>query len=90
MRNFINHDNIFTFAGMGILSVLLIAGLIGACFTPDTPEEKVEMDTRYVGWVKEDLVTVIPEPGVKCFILKGNRSSEPRTMSCVVLPAQVK
>ncbi len=85
MRNFIDR-HFFLIFGLGILSLPVSLAVVSACSEPSTPEEKVEMDTRYTDILKEDLVTIIPEPGVKCFVLRGTRASEPRSMSCVVLP----
>jgi hypothetical protein len=89
MRNFIDR-HFFLIFGMGFLTLPIGAAVLAACSAPDTAEEKVEMDTRYTDLLKDDLVTIIPEPGVKCFVLRGTRASEPRTMSCVVIPKETK
>ena len=89
MRNFIDR-HFFLIFGMGFLTLPIGAAALAACSAPDTAEEKVEMDTRYTDLLKDDLVTIIPEPGVKCFVLRGTRASEPRTMSCVVIPKETK
>ena len=61
--------------------------IFAACSGPDTPEEKVAYDESYVDRAKEDMVTVSPRPGVECYILRGRHGTEPRVMSCVVLPS---
>jgi hypothetical protein len=89
MRNFI--DRHFSLIMGLILFSLPIGGtILAACSVPNTPEEKAEAVSDYASELKEDLVTVIPEPGVKCFVLRGTRASEPRTMSCVVIPKETK
>jgi hypothetical protein len=89
MRNFI--DRHFSLIMGLILFSLPIGGtILAACSAPNTPEEKAEAASDYATELKEDLVTVIPEPGVKCFVLRGTRASEPRTMSCVVIPKETK
>ncbi len=85
MRNFIDR-HFFLIFGLGLLSLPIGGTIIAACAMPNTPEEKAEAASDYAAELKEDLVTIIPEPGVKCFVLRGTRASEPRSMSCVVLP----
>jgi len=82
MRNFIDR-HFFLIFGMGFLTLPIGAAVLAACSAPSTPEEKAEVASDYAAELKEDLVTIIPEPGVKCFVLRGTRASEPRTMSCV-------
>lgn len=83
MRSFLDHDNAFTFIGMGLLGIPLIAGIIGACVTPNTPEEKAEDEARYTESIKEDLVVFSPRAGVECYVLRGHTDASPRVMSCV-------
>ena len=89
MRNFIDR-HFFLIFGLGFLSLPVGVATIAACSAPDTAEEKAEAASDYASELKEDLVTVIPEPGVKCFVLRGTRASEPRTMSCVIIPRETK
>ena len=72
--------------GLILFSLPVGAICMAACNEHSTPEEKMELDTRYTEYVKEDLMTLSPRPGVECYILRGNRPTEPRTMSCIVLP----
>lgn len=85
MRNFIDR-HFFLIFGLGFLSLPIGAGILAAGAQPNTPEEKAEAASDYATELKEDLVTITPERGVKCFVLRGTRASEPRTMSCVVVP----
>lgn len=60
---------------------LILGALVISCFTPHADvKERQRSDAR------EDIISISPEPGVKCFILPGNSSLSPRTMSCVAVP----
>ena len=85
MRNFIDR-HFFLIFGLGFISIPMSFAAIAACSAPNTPEEKAEAASDYATELKEDLVTITPERGVKCFVLRGTRASEPRSMSCVVVP----
>jgi hypothetical protein len=89
MRNFFLDDRHFPIVFAGILiGMPLSAALFIACSEPSTPEEKIAYDEKYADHAREDLMTISPRPGVECYILRGNRQTEPRTMSCVVLPKE--
>jgi hypothetical protein len=79
VRSFLNHNNIFTFFGVILLALPMIAGIITACSVPSDEE----MDKRYIETTKNDLLVISPRPGVECYILRGNGSGTPRAMSCI-------
>lgn len=84
-----NPDIVYIFAAY-LIAMPLAATLLTACAEPDTPEEKVVSDERHAAWIKEDMVTLSPRPGVECYILRGHGSGTPRVMSCVVIPTETK
>ena len=84
-----NPDIVYIFAAY-LIAMPLAATLLTACSKPDTPEEKVVSDERHAAWLKEDMVTLSPRPGVECYILRGHGSGTPRVMSCVVIPTETK
>jgi len=61
---------------------LVVLGGIGACQDSNPEELKARAAERAI----EGLVTVSPRPGVECYILGGVSSTNPRAMSCVVIP----
>ena len=91
MRKSFIDEHAFPLVVIGILIFMpLSAALFIACSQPSTPEEKIAYDEKYADHAREDLMTISPRPGVECYILRGNRQTEPRTMSCVVIPAETK
>ena len=84
-----NPDIVYIFAAY-LIAMPLAAALLTACSKPDTPEEKAVSDERHAAWLKEDMVTLSPRPGVECYILRGHGSGTPRVMSCVVIPTETK
>jgi len=91
MRSSFLDDRNFPLFFFGILLIGPAVAVIGvACTQPNTPEEKVAHDERFADSAREDMVTVSPRPGVECYILRGRHGTEPRVMSCVVLPVEIK
>jgi hypothetical protein len=91
MRDSFLDDRNFPLVFMGsLIGMPLVATLITACSEPSTPEEKAVSDERHAAWIKEDMVTLSPRPGVECYVVRGSSSSSPRTMSCVTLPVETK
>mgnify|MGYP003348791379 CR=1 FL=1 len=72
------------FFGLILFALPVVAVSMSAC--SKTPEEKAAADARTLKWVKDELVTFSPRPGVECYVIRGSSSSSPRVMSCVVLP----
>ena len=77
-------DNInpVTFILLFIFAPLTALLTFSACQNSDPEELKARAAERAV----EGLVTVSPRLGVECYILNGVSSTNPRAMSCVVIP----
>jgi len=67
---------IFAVMGTG-LAILLGMAVFSAC-NPKTPAQQQAS-------LEDSIITVSPKPGVECYILPGYSSTNPRTMSCVVV-----
>jgi len=76
MSNISFEKAIFTVMGTGFAIIFGMA-LFTAC-NPKTPEEQQAS-------LEDSIITVSPKPGVECYILPGYSSTNPRTMSCVVV-----
>jgi hypothetical protein len=89
MRKSFLDEHAFPLVVISILIFMpLSATIFVACSQPSTPEEKIAFTEQYAEWTKEDLLTISPRTGVECYVLRGNRQTEPRTMSCVVIPKE--
>jgi len=85
--SFLDDPNLFRNVSIIILAIPVIGlALLSACSHPSTPEEKAAAEERVVSWLKEDLVVLVPRPGVECYVLRSRRSDVSDAMSCVVLP----
>ena len=82
MMNFLDRHFLLVFA-CSIVAPITVGLILNACSTGD----KAEADATYSNEVSEDIVTVSPRPGVECYVLRGWSSTNPRSMSCVTLPA---
>ena len=84
--SFLDDPNLFIkTAGflLGISTLGLIFALMSACSHPSTPEEKAAAEERVVGWLKDDLVVLVPRPGVECYVIRSHRADVGPTMSCI-------
>lgn len=59
------------------LAIVFGIVVFNAC-NPKTPAERQAS-------LEDSIITVSPRPGVECYILPGYSSTNPRTMSCVVV-----
>lgn len=68
-----------------ITVIIFFTGILGAllwsCFTP-----QADIKAREESNAQERIISISPEPGIKCFILPGSTSYNPRSMSCLVVP----
>lgn len=77
MRKFDSFEKaIITVCGGG-LAILFGIVIFNAC-NPKTPVEQQAA-------LEATVTTISPRPGVECYILPGYSSTNPRTMSCVVV-----
>lgn len=82
MLSFIDRHFPLVFVG-SIVAPITVGLILNACSTGD----KAEADATYSNELNEEIVTVRPRPGVECYVLRGRSSTNPRSMSCVTLPA---
>lgn len=64
----------------GFFTVILSA-LLWSCFTPQADIKAQERSNA-----QDRIISISPEPGIKCFILPGSTSYNPRSMSCLAVP----
>lgn len=88
-KSFLDNPNIVYIFGAYLIAMPLAAALLSSCVKA-TPEEKAAAEERVVGWLKDDLVTLSPKPGVECYVLRSRRSDVANAMSCIVLPTETK
>ena len=84
-KSFLDHPDIVYIFAAYLIAMPLAAALLTACSKPDTPEEKAVSDERHAAWLKEDMVTLSPRPGVECYVFHGYGSASPRIISCVAV-----
>ena len=85
-RSFLDDRNFPLFFTGIIIGIPLLATLAVSCTKP-SPDEKAEVDSGYAANLKEETVTFSPRPGVECYVIRGYSNTNPRVMSCVVLPS---
>jgi hypothetical protein len=81
-KSFLDNPNIVYIFGAYLICMPLAAVLLTSCVKA-TPEEKAAAEERVVGWLKDDLVVLVPRPGVECYVLRSHRSDVGPTMSCI-------
>ena len=82
-------DNFIPIFGGFFLTLPVVAVSLQACDNM-TPEERAESNAQYVDSLKVEMTSFSPRDGVECYVLRGYSSTNPRTMSCVVLPVETK
>ncbi len=82
--SFLDDPNLFRNLSIIILAIPVIGlALLSACSHPSTPEEKAAAEERVVGWLKDDLVVLVPRRGVECYVIRSHRADVGPTMSCI-------
>jgi hypothetical protein len=82
-RSFLDDPNFF-FQALAIMICVPLAGaLLSVCIQPSTPEERIQAHERTVNWIKDDLIVLVPRPGVECYVLRSHRSDVPNSLSCI-------
>lgn len=82
-------DNFIPIFGGFFLMLPVLAVTLQACDNM-TPEERAESNAQYTDELKIEMTTFNPRDGVECYVIRGRSSTNPRTMSCVVLPEVTK
>ena len=67
---------IIAVVGSGL--AIVFGMVVFAACNPKTPAERQAS-------LEDSIITVSPKQGVECYILPGTSSTNPRTMSCVVV-----
>jgi hypothetical protein len=81
--SFLDDPNFFRNTSIFLLAMPVLGILFAACSQPSTPEEKVAAQEQTVKWLKDDLVVLVPRPGVECYVLRSHRADVGPTMSCI-------
>lgn len=64
-----------------VFFVGILGALVWSCVTPQSDRKEIERN-----YAQDRIISITPKPGVECFILPGVTPTEPRSMSCVVVP----
>jgi hypothetical protein len=79
--DFIERHAVGILIGSMILFVLLL--ILGVAVA--TP--RADLDRAMVDDLQDNMVVLVPRPGVECYVIRGRSSETPRSMSCVAIPS---